>query len=100
MCGFVCADSWPGPTRTLTAGCTTDGTAVISLTRESPMGPAGTLCPKVGNERFCGSVLLPGLVSRCTVSSEGFFTRRRTLLGVEPIPLLQPTTRGRPLLTT
>lgn len=57
-CGFVCADSWRGPTRTLTAGCTTDGTAAISLRRESPMGPAGTPCPKVENER---SVLLIGV---------------------------------------
>lgn len=49
-CGFVGADSWQGPTLTLTAGCTRDGTAVISLTKGSPMGPAGTLCPKVGKD--------------------------------------------------
>lgn len=31
----------------LTVGCTMDGTAGISLTRGSQMGPVGTPCPKV-----------------------------------------------------
>lgn len=48
-CGFVCDDSWRGPTRTLIVGCTTGGTAGTSLTRGSPMEPAGILCPKVSS---------------------------------------------------
>lgn len=49
VCGFVCDGSWRGPTRTRTVGCTTGGTAGISLTRGSPMEPAGILCPKVSS---------------------------------------------------
>lgn len=99
-CGFVCADSWQGPTRTLTAGCTTDGTAAISLTRESPMGPAGTPCPKVGNERSSSVLLIDlhlethQLYARCLLHSEENFTEQVGL-----IALLQPTTRERPSLT-
>lgn len=46
-CAFVCDDSWRGPIRTLTAGCTKVGTVGTSLTRGSPTGPAGILYPKV-----------------------------------------------------
>lgn len=45
---IVCDDSWRGPIRTHTAGCTKGGTAGTSLMKGSPMEPAGTLCPKVG----------------------------------------------------
>lgn len=87
-CGFVCADSWRGPTRTLTAGCTTDGTVAISLTRESPMGPAGTLCPKVGNKRssfvpMIGLHLEPHqLYARCLLHSEENFIQQVGLISL------------------
>lgn len=44
---FVWDGSWRGLTHTPTVGCTTAGTAETSLTRASPMGPDGTLCPEV-----------------------------------------------------
>lgn len=50
-CPFVCDDSWRGPTHMLTAGCTRAGTVATTLMRGSPMGPAGTRCPKVSKGR-------------------------------------------------
>lgn len=100
MCGSVCADSWQGPTHMLTAGCTTDGTAAISLTRESPMGPAGTLCPKVGNE-CSSSVVLIGLHLETHQLYPWYLLHsEENTEKVGLIPLPQPTTRGRPSLTT
>lgn len=66
-CPFVCDDSWRGPTHTLTAGCTRAGTVATTLMRGSPMGPAGTRCPKVSKT---SSPEQKGRQQKCVVKAQ------------------------------
>lgn len=66
-CPFVCDDSWRGPTHTLMAGCTRAGTVATTLMRGSPMGPAGTRCPKVSKT---SSPEQKGRQQKCVVKAQ------------------------------
>lgn len=79
ICMGTCVfDSWRGPTRTLTAGCTRAGTVETSSMRGSPTGPAGTRCPKVSKSQNIARTATTWIRKRACIysSSDWSLTRR------------------------